>query len=430
MEIAIHTLRAVASAIVEPSNAVILVMIALIFYNKNKKISAMQKMIMGESLDSPFELTISQLVMGIFAGTVASLIFSLLGLVFDESSNIHLLFMVSLLFMAFKPRFICFSYSGAVLGIISLVLKYAASLLHMPQLNFINIDILTLMTLVGILHIIEGSLVMLDGSRGAIPVFTNRDNKIMGGFALKRYWALPVAIFILLNSATSDTVIGQSIMTPGWWPLIKGDIMSRIVENSVIVSIALYGVIGYSSITFTKSKKNKTLASGALIIGYGILLAAVSQLAVLGVAFQFFILILAAVLHELMLRLEKYLELTGKPKFVSNEEGIMVLEVAPKSPAFQMGIESGDLIVQVNDKKIENEEEIFSLIKGNYNSLSFKLKKPSGELKDINYTNIVANKRLGIVVVPREVPKDTAIVKVDDEKFKDVLEKMKDKDKE
>ena len=428
MEIAIHTLTAVASAIVDPSNALILIMIALIFYNKNKKISAMQKMIMGESLDSPFELTISQLVIGIFAGTVASLIFTFLGLVFDENSNIYLLFMVSLFFMAFKPRFICFSYSGAVLGIASLIFKYAASILHRPQLNFINVDILTLMTLVGILHIIEGSLVMLDGSRGAIPVFTNRDKKLMGGFALKRYWALPIAMLILLSATTSDTVVGQSIMTPEWWPLIKGDIALRILKNSVIASLALYGVIGYNSVTFTKSKKRKTLTSGALIMGYGVLLTAVSQLAVLGVAFQFFILIFAASLHEAMLRLEKHMELTGKPKFVSSEEGIMVLEVAPKSPAFRMGIQSGDLILQVNDKTIEAEEEIFSLIKGNYNSLSFKIKKPSGEIKDTNYSNITGNKRLGIVIVPREVPEDTAIVKVDDESFKDVLEKMKNKD--
>ena len=63
------------------------------------------------------------------------------------------------------------------------------------------------MTLVGVLHIIEGSLVMIDGSRGAIPVFTNRDNKIIGGFALKRYWALPIAILILLSATTSDLVV-------------------------------------------------------------------------------------------------------------------------------------------------------------------------------------------------------------------------------
>lgn len=430
MDIAIHTLRAVASAIVDPSNALILIMITLIFYNKNKKITIMQKMIMGESIDSPFELTISQLVIGIGAGAVASLIFTFLGLVFDENSSIYLLFMVSLFFMAFKPRYICFSYSGAVLGLSSLVLKYVASILNMPQLNVLNVDILTLMTLVGILHVIEGSLVMIDGSRGSIPVFTNRGTKIVGGFALKRYWALPIAILILLSTNTSELVTGQSIGTPEWWPLVKGDIISRILNTSIIASVALYGIIGYSSVTFTKNKKKKSLTSGALIIGYGITLTVVAQMATTAVS-QLFVLIFAAVAHEAMLRTEKHIELTGEPKFVSSEEGIMVLEVVPKSPAFEIGIESGDLIVELNNKSIESEQEIFDVIKGSYTSISLKIKKASGELKDLNYSNLSGNKRLGIVVVPREVPKDVAIVKVDDESFKDVLEKMKkDKDEE
>ncbi|MBU3159465.1 PDZ domain-containing protein [Clostridium frigoris] len=430
MDIAIHTLSAVAFAIVDPSNAFILMMIALIFYNKNKKIAAMQKMIMGESLDSAFELTISQIVLGIFAGAAASLIFTFAGLVFDENSNIYLLFMVSLFFMAFKPRFICFSYSGAVLGIASLGFKFAANILNMPQLDVINIDILTLMTLVGILHIVEGGLVMIDGSRGAIPVFTNRDNKIIGGFALKRYWALPIALLILLSATSSDLVVGQSVMIPEWRHLIKGNIIDRIVKNSVIASIALYGVIGYSSITFTKSKRAKTLTSGALIMVYGLLLTAVAQLAVLGTTYQFFVLIFAAVVHEAMLRLEKYMELTMKPKFSSSDEGIMVLAVAPKSPAFEMGIESGDLIVELNGKTIEAEEEIFNIIKGNFSSLSLKIKKPFGDLKNVNYSNMAVKKRLGIVVVPREIPDNTAIVNMHDDTFKEVIDKIKDKNKE
>ena len=431
MDIAINTLRTVAYAIVDPSNALILGLITLIFYNKNKKIAVMQKMIMGESIDSPFELTISQIVIGIIAGTVASLIFTFLGLVFDENSNIYLLFMVSLFFMAFKPRFVCFSYSGAVLGLLGLLFKYAANVLNRPELNIINVDILTLMTLVGVLHIIEGGLVMLDGARGAIPVFTNRDNQIIGGFALKRYWAMPIAILILLGAASSDLVSGgQNMLTPQWWPLIKGDIISRILETSVIASVALYGVIGYSSITFTKSKKRKSRASGTLIMGYGILLTAVSQLATLGVGFQFFVLIFAAVVHEAMLRFEKYIELTAKAKFVSDEEGIMVLEVAQRSPAFQIGIESGDIIVGLNHNNIVDETEIFDIIKGNFTSVFLKIKKPTGQIKEVSYSNISRNKRLGVVVVPREVPKDTAIVKVDEGGFKEVLDKIQEKDEE
>jgi membrane-associated protease RseP (regulator of RpoE activity) len=306
--------------------------------------------------------------------------------------------------------------------------KYAAVILNMPKLDVVNIDILTLMTLVGILHIIEGSLVMLDGSRGAIPVFTSRNNKIIGGFALKRYWALPISLLILLSVATSETMSIQNIISNDWTHLIRGDIAGKILKNSVIATIALYGVIAYSSVTFTKSKKKKALVSGVLIIAYGVMLAAVAQLSVFGVGYQLFVLIFAAVVHEGMLRLEKHMELTFKPKFISNEEGIMVLEVVPSSPAFDMGIQSGDLMLELNDKKIESDAEIFNIIKGNYNSVSFKIKKPSGGVKDVSYSNLKGNKRLGIVVVPREVPKDSEIVKVDDESFKNVMEKLKKKD--
>ena len=35
---------------------------------------------------------------------------------------------------------------------------------------------------------------MVDGSRGAIPVFTKREDKIIGGFSFSRYWPIPIAV--------------------------------------------------------------------------------------------------------------------------------------------------------------------------------------------------------------------------------------------
>ena len=49
---------------------------------------------------------------------------------------------------------------------------------------------------------------MIDGDRGAVPVFTNRDGKILGGYALKRYWVLPIAIMIAftMNDSSLDYI--------------------------------------------------------------------------------------------------------------------------------------------------------------------------------------------------------------------------------
>ncbi len=107
---------------------------------KNRRVSIMQKMTVGESLNSPLELTLSQLVLGIVAGAIGSIILSSLGIVFNQNSGIELIFMVSLFLVFIKKRFVCFSYSGAILGLISIsnhkcnrysiILKYKCSIIN------------------------------------------------------------------------------------------------------------------------------------------------------------------------------------------------------------------------------------------------------------------------------------------------------------
>ena len=120
MELILYTLRALASVIFEPVLLIMLIILAIIFYSKNKRIVIMQKMIIGEQINTAMELTLSQITLGIIAGIVMSLLFTLLGISFTEDSGIQFLFIFSIILMLFKPRFICFSYSGAVLGIVSI----------------------------------------------------------------------------------------------------------------------------------------------------------------------------------------------------------------------------------------------------------------------------------------------------------------------
>jgi hypothetical protein len=61
MSILLNTLRAVAYALVKPPYVFIIVGFIIMFYRQNKKIVLMQKMIIGDKLNTPFELTISQI---------------------------------------------------------------------------------------------------------------------------------------------------------------------------------------------------------------------------------------------------------------------------------------------------------------------------------------------------------------------------------
>ena len=440
MAIALYTVRTIALIITQPISIFGIIIFAFVFYRQNKKIVAMQKMIIGEPLNSPFELTISQIVIGILAGVLGSVILSLLGVMFDEYSAIGLIFLVSILLMFINPKYICFAYSGAVIGFISVALNEIASLnkgvvlsiygqnINLSNIDFLKIDVVSLMTMVGVLHIIEGILVLVDGKKGSIPVFTNRDGNIIGGFALKRYWLLPVAIMVLsASSAAAFTGGGESIATPGGWPFINSALSVVDVNKALISILPLFAGIGYNSITFTKSKSKKTLISGGMIFSFGVLLTLVAQMGNINLVTKFLVVAFAPLAHEGMLKIVKYIENKGVMKYVSTKDSIMILEVAPNTPAEEMGIKSGDKIIEINNREIESEEQIINIMTGTSNFFWFKIKKPSGEIKEVHYNKMNSGKRLGIIFVPLGVPKDSVVVKFDETKFGDVLDKIKNK---
>ena len=135
------------------------------------------------------------------------------------------------------------------------------------------------MTFVGVIYLIKGLLIIVDGSRGAIPVFTNKEGKIIGGFSLSRYWTLPIAVFMIFSVQISS---GTEMKIPNWWPKIIHANMLNIMPIAMIASIPFYGVIGYDAVTFTKSKKEKAISSGVLMLLYGISVIGVSQLSMFG----------------------------------------------------------------------------------------------------------------------------------------------------
>lgn len=421
MDLILYTLRTVAYAIVEPMHIFMLVVLGVMFYLKNKKISIMQKMTIGETINSPLELTLSQIALGIIAGAVVSSMLSVLGIMFNENSGIEIMFMISILLLFIKKRFICFSYSGAVLGAISILSSFLARATNTA--SYINVNILALMTFVGIMHIVEGFLVMLDGGRGAIPVFSNRDEKIVGGFAFNRYWALPVAIFIAITSNISSAGT-SSIATPDWWPIVNRTEALLILSSAIIAAIPLYGVVAYNSVSFTKEKAKKPIYSGIGILVYGVILTLVAQLAQFGIIGQIVVVIFAPLGHELMIKIQNKIEENGEYLYVTDDNGVAVLEVAPDSPAYESGVRRGDKILEVNKNKVVSEVEIFKAVRENLSEIPFRVKKISGEIVDL--TILPKNKRIGMLLVPRIVKADSAF-SVDNDDFKKILEEMKRK---
>ena len=110
MELITYSLRTVAEAIIKPTYLLMLIVFGVIFYLKNKRTSMIQQMTIGEVIDTPLELTLSQLVIGILAGTIGSIILSILGVSFGNNSGIEFIFITSILLLIIRPRLVCFAY--------------------------------------------------------------------------------------------------------------------------------------------------------------------------------------------------------------------------------------------------------------------------------------------------------------------------------
>jgi len=425
MNLIIYTLRNVSGAIITPPLVFVLITLVIVLHLKNRKTVAMQKIILGGSVNSSIELTLSQLVLGIIGGSIGSLILTTLGVVFSGNSGIAYMFIISIFLMFLRPRLICFSYSAAILGAISILIRLGSR--FVPEISnsiILNVDILYLMIFVGVFHIVEGILVMIDGDRGALPVFTKRDGKILGGYALKRYWVLPIAIMLAFTMNDSSlNYMTENIQNPDWWPLIKSPSGISLLASSVISIFPFYAILGYSSITFTRSKREKAISSGCYILSYGIIVTLVAQVARFGIIGEIVVVAFAPFAHELMLKIQIKSEENRSPKFVSDEEGLVILEISADSQVKEFGIDVENKLLLINNKTIDSESEAYSIMKENLYNTVLKIKDSNGIIKDIEFKH-TRNTRLGMLLVPRSVEKED-VIPVDDSSFKSVLSALK-----
>ncbi|WBW99285.1 PDZ domain-containing protein [Oceanirhabdus sp. W0125-5] len=417
MDIVVYSLKAISYTITNPAFLVILFVLGLVLYSKNKKSRMIEKMILGSERHSALELTLSQIVLGILGGIGASIISTSLGITFKDGSAIILMFLISVILMMLKPRFICFSYSGAILGILSLMNILISEFFLVNKIDILDINIVSLIALIGVLHIIEGFIVALDGQKGALPVFTKRENETIGGFALNRYYTIPMVLMVFM--VKEQYYFGKEIAIGNWWPILKGTLSNIQLESLMLSMIPVVAIIGYNSVTFTKSKRGKSFFSGSLIFVFGFVLVGISQLIIDSYFLQLIAVIIMPVLHELMIKFERYKEKNDKPRYFNEKEGIRVLEVGKNTLADKIGVKSGDILLSVNGDIIEDEISFPKLLKECGSKIVLKLKRNDEKILEVVYEKISKSERFGIIFVPKKEYQS-----VSKTKFKDIIKNV------
>lgn len=279
------------------------------------------------------------------------------------------------------------------------------------------------MIFVGVMHVVEGILVLLDGHRGAVPILIKKENEILGGYSLKRYWILPLAIMIMANMSELYGGFNNVSLNdiPAYWTLFKSQDQIDLLRSIFISLLSFYAVVGYSSVTYTRTKREKAVSSGIHISIYGALLILVAQAARIGLLGEIFVVIFAPVAHEFMLKIQRNKEMKRQPKFISDENGLVILEIGNNFKLKDFNMDINSKIISVNNESLNSERDIYSILKKNLSRAVIKFEDCNGVIKEVNYVH--DNSRIGALFVPfnKSESQKTDDSEIREKSFKDIL---------
>jgi len=322
---------------------------------------------------------------GFIGGVVASLIIVWLGIIIDIDSFMYLWY-IALILALVNPRYLCFSYAGGILSLISLITG-------VPK-----IDVSGLMILVALLHFVESILILIDGYKGSIPVAISHKRGVSGAFLMERFWAIPLVI-IAFGITPAGEIVRVNLNTPGWWPLFKPNFID---QNSPLLITPIFAALGYGDLAVNDEPKVVSKKSATYLS-----LFSISLFIFAGLSYKIYILkwiaaLFAPIAHESIIIFQQKVQKTGKSVFLPEHPGIKVLDVVEGSVAQKIGIKPGDTIMAINNQTIYSEKVLYDIFEEPKTYLWVQLKDKNGKEKFLEYQDFKGIEKLGIIVITKD----------------------------
>ncbi len=316
----------------------ILLFILLMVNNQYRKVHALEASMFQLQRGAPWRDTLQSFGYGLIGGLLASVAFLFLGVSLSQTGILYLWGTAAALLLV-HPRFMCFAYAGGIVSLVSLV--FGAPQIHVPAV----------MALVALLHMVEAVLIWMHGGQRPTPIYLKHDSGgVVGGFSLQRVWPLPFVA--LIGMVFADASIGfETMAMPDWWPLIQPTTPVPMEHSMIYLTFPVIAALGYSDVAVTSSPQTKARASAALLFAFsvGLLSLAIASMYVSLAAWA--AALFSPLAHEWVIHKGQKREREGVPLFTL-DEGVMVLDVRPHSPAEAMGLRMGDIITSVNDRPV------------------------------------------------------------------------------
>ncbi|MBB6215792.1 hypothetical protein HNQ80_001883 [Anaerosolibacter carboniphilus] len=343
---------------------VVILAVGGISFLQYKKIHDFEYKAMGFTKTTLRKKVLNGFMMGVLGGSLGTIVILMLGVTIEPRDFIYLLPMAFML-MLINVRYVCFAYGGGLLGIVSL-------LLGLPKIN-----IPSLMTIVGVLHLVESILIWLDGHRHATPIFIEDEKYgIVGGFLLQRFWPIPFIVLL----AMMGTLGSENLPLP----------MSMFVA-----------VLGYSDMALSSTPNQKSKTSAIRLLTYSAILILLSVMAKKYILFQWIAVSFAALGHEALVLWGQKEEKRKAPLFRHHRRGITVLDVKMDGSKKKMDLNPGDVILRINNHPIYDKADIQVVLSSFPQRIWMEIIDAAGKQKTIEYKHRYGMDSFGLIIVPQ-----------------------------
>ena len=390
----------------------IIVLILIMLYRRNSEIEARM---LGSSYPLFYKVSSSVLV-GLAGGLLGSLFVILVGIGIADYTRpgggsltevITYIWIVAVLLALINPRYLCFSYAGGLMALMSLIF------------GFPKVDVPGLLALIGVLHLVESFLIWLDGYTYSVPLFLKqKDGRTVGGYVMNKIWPIPLVVFaVMFGGEESRLSIAGMIDMPSWWPFLKHSAAGGI-RDLVYIPLVVPVVLGYGDIAITKMPDKKCRSSALRLAVYSLVLIVLSVIASKLRIFAFAAAVFAPLAHEMLILYGAKEEEEGEPYFASKETGVKVLHVQKDSAASSMKLEPGDTVLKINGMNLYSEKDLTELLNSCPTFIWLDIKKASGKVITAEHSDYRTGiGSLGALIVPNnaefyyEISKGSSLIK-------------------
>ncbi|MCZ8514915.1 PDZ domain-containing protein [Paenibacillus filicis] len=353
---------------------------------------AFERKLFSTKLHSLLSETWRTVLWGWVGGLLASAMMAAVGATVEPEAVI-LLWLISLVLILIKVRFLCWAYAVGILGVLQVVLS-AFPVLQAPQASWLiaplmGVSVPSMLALVAVLHLVEAVYVRTQGHRFGTPMFfESKRGKIVGGYQLQGFW--PIVLFLIVPMQG-----GSSVPLP-WMPLLGGDVWAG---GWTIIGFPV--MIGFAEMTLSRLPKAKVRLSSSLLALYSLVLLAFAALAACWPFFTLPAALLSILLHEAAVWYSRWDEEHRNPIFVHSERGLKILGVLPGSPAEELGLVVGETVHKVNGMPVRTKRELHQAMQTNPAFCRLEILNLEGESKFVKRGMFSGeHHQLGIILAP------------------------------